>query len=176
VEYVLGAGVNVRIRSQKINFSLLSPPAASDVVTGVVLIFTPISSYIVAHLNERICMTDKKRLLIVDDDESLRVVLADALTRSNFEVATAADGLLAMDQLRKQRFDLVLLDIRMPNMDGMEVLKNIREEDLAEKVIMLTGVAELKFAQESLMSGAHDFMSKPVDLDALQNCINRVLS
>jgi DNA-binding NtrC family response regulator len=168
--------VKVRIPAGKSNFSFPPPPAEVDVRIGNVLIFNAISSYIVAHLNERICMTDKKHLLIVDDDESLRVVLADALTRSNFEVATAADGLLAMDQLRKRRFDLVLLDIRMPNMDGMEVLKNIREENLAEKVIMLTGVAELKFAQESLMSGAHDFMSKPVDLDALQNCINRVLS
>lgn len=119
-------------------------------------------------------MEDKKRILIVDDDDSIRLVLIDELSRSGFDVDGAADGLLAIDAMKQKRYDLVILDIRMPNMDGMEVLKHIREENLADRVVMLTGVAELKFAQQSLQGGAHDFMSKPVDLAALHDCIDRV--
>jgi DNA-binding NtrC family response regulator len=140
------------------------------------LIFTGFPLYIDAHFEERKSMKEKKHVLIVDDEESLRFVLAEELARSEYEVETAADGLLAMDKLRERHFDLVILDIRMPNMDGLEVLRNIRKENLAEKVVMLTGVAEMRFAQDSLTLGANDFLSKPLDLQALHSCIKRNLA
>jgi DNA-binding response OmpR family regulator len=119
---------------------------------------------------------NKKNVLIVDDEEPLRFVLSEEFVRAQFDVETAADGLLAMDKLRQKHFNLVILDIRMPNMDGIEVLRNIRKENLADRVIMLTGVAELKFAQDSLALGADDFMSKPIDLQVLHSCVHRILS
>src|SRR2546422_11643427 len=73
------------------------------------------------------------------------------------------------------RYDVVILDVRMPDMDGLEVLRNIRKDNLADKVIMLTGVAELKVARDSLELGANDFLTKPYDFKKLLACIKRVV-
>lgn len=115
-----------------------------------------------------------KKILVVDDEETVRTVLQVELEQSGYVVTTGADGLEAMEHLRQQRFDLVILDIRMPNMDGIEVLRNIRTENLADIVVMLTGVGERKFLDESLKLGANDFLTKPVDLGVLYDCIDRV--
>jgi YesN/AraC family two-component response regulator len=80
-----------------------------------------------------------------------------------------------MKSLKANRYDLVVLDIRMPDMDGLDVLKEIREKDLAEKVIMLTGVNELKLARDALALGADDFLTKPYDFKKLLECIDRVM-
>jgi YesN/AraC family two-component response regulator len=89
---------------------------------------------------------------------------------------TAADGLEAVTELGKKTFDLVLLDIKMPNMNGFEVLKVIKEKHAGTKVIMLTGFADLKNAIESKKLGAEDFVSKPYDLVDLLTTIDRVMS
>ena len=120
-------------------------------------------------------MADKIKLLIVDDEDALRMILHDELQQHGFDTETAEDGVMALEKLKNQFFNVVVLDIRMPNMNGMEVLKTIREQNLADKVIMLTAVDELKVAQESLKLGANDFMTKPYDIKNLLTCIDRVL-
>ena len=120
-------------------------------------------------------MPEKTKILVVDDEDALRILLKEELTLHGFNVSEAGDGEAAMDLLSQNYFDLVILDIRMPGMDGIEVLKNIQEKKLAKKVIMLTGVDELKIARDSMRFGANDFMTKPYDFPKLFACIDRVL-
>ena len=120
-------------------------------------------------------MTDQLNVLVVDDEDSLRTLLKAELELHGFIVDEADGGTIAMKALKGKSYDLVLLDIRMPDMDGLEVLRNIRAKNLAKKVVMLTGVDEMKIARESLELGANDFLTKPYDFTALMACISRVL-
>ncbi len=121
-------------------------------------------------------MTDKRKILVVDDEDALRTVLSSELVSEGYEVAAAGDGDEAINELQKKAFDLVLLDIKMPRMNGFEVLKFIKDKHPTTKVIMLTGFADLKNAIESKKLGAEDFVSKPYDLVDLLTTIERVLS
>jgi DNA-binding NtrC family response regulator len=121
-------------------------------------------------------MADKSRLLVVDDEEALRTVLSSELSSEGYDVEAASDGDEAITKVQKSNFDLVLLDIKMPKVDGFEVLKFIKKNSPKVKVIMLTGFADLKNAIESKKLGAEDFVSKPYDLVDLLTTIERVLS
>ncbi len=120
-------------------------------------------------------MPDKAKLLIVDDEDTLRLLVRSELEQRGYDVDEADNGETALEKMEINRFELVILDIRMPGIDGMEVLKRIREKNLAEKVIMLTGVDELKIARDSLQFGANDFLTKPYEIRTLLACIDRVL-
>jgi DNA-binding NtrC family response regulator len=121
-------------------------------------------------------MPEKSKILVVDDEDALRTVLSSELSSEGYEVRTAGDGDEAISGLQKENFDLVLLDIRMPRMNGFEVLKYVKEKHPKTKVVMLTGFADLKNAIESKKLGAEDFVSKPYDLVDLLTTIERVLS
>jgi DNA-binding NtrC family response regulator len=121
-------------------------------------------------------MAKKSTILVVDDEDALRTVLGGELANEGYEVRTAADGDEAISELDKSPFDLVLLDIKMPRLNGFEVLKFIKEKHEKTKVVMLTGFADLKNAIESKKLGADDFVSKPYDLVDLLTTIERVLS
>lgn len=121
-------------------------------------------------------MATKSSILVVDDEDALRTVLSSELVNEGYEVSTAADGDEAVGELGKAEFDLVLLDIKMPRMNGFEVLKHIKQNHEQTKVVMLTGFADLKNAIESKKLGADDFVSKPYDLVDLLTTIERVLS
>lgn len=121
-------------------------------------------------------MADKSRVLVVDDEDALRTVLSSELMSVGYEVSSASDGEEAIGLVQNKKFDLVLLDIRMPKVDGFEVLKFIKKDYPTVKVIMLTGFADLKNAIESKKHGAEDFVSKPYDLVDLLTTIERVLS
>ncbi len=120
-------------------------------------------------------MPGKAKLLIVDDEDTLRLLVRSELEQRGYDVDEADSGETALEKMETDHFTLVILDIRMPGIDGMEVLKRIREKNLAEKVIMLTGVDELKIARDSLQFGANDFLTKPYEIRTLLACINRVL-
>lgn len=121
-------------------------------------------------------MSEKRKILVVDDEDALRTVLSGELVSEGYDVRTAADGDDAIANFQKESFDLVLLDIKMPRMNGFEVLKFIKEKFPKTKVVMLTGFADLKNAIESKKLGAEDFVSKPYDLVDLLTTIERVLS
>jgi len=126
---------------------------------------------------EQILMATKKSsILVVDDEDALRTVLSSELMNEGYEVRSANDGDEAITEIQKTPFDLVLLDIKMPRMNGFEVLKFIKESHPKTKVVMLTGFADLKNAIESKKLGADDFVSKPYDLVDLLTTIERVLS
>ena len=108
---------------------------------------------------------DKPRLLIVDDIADNRIILARRLVRRGFEVVEAPGGRAALELIAKQPFDLVLLDIMMPDMDGIEVLKTIRESHSPSTlpVIMVTANGQSADTVTALTLGANDYVTKPVD-------------
>ena len=120
--------------------------------------------------------TKKYVILVVDDEDAFRTVLSGELGNEGYDVKAAADGDEAIAEIEKTQFDLVLLDIKMPKMNGFEVLKYIKEKHAKTRVVMLTGFADLKNAIESKKLGADDFVSKPYDLVDLLTTIERVLS
>jgi len=111
--------------------------------------------------------TKRMRLLLVDDEESYVNVLSKRMTRRNFEVSSALSGAQAIRILRKQDFDAVVLDLKMEDMDGIEVLRIFRKmaPDLA--VIMLTGHGSATAALQGMQEGAFDYLTKPCELDEL---------
>ncbi len=121
-------------------------------------------------------MPTKNRILVVDDEEALRIVLSAELEGEGYQVTNAGDGQEAINILATNEFDLILLDIKMPNVDGFEVLKYVKEHSPKTKVVMLTGFADLKNAIESKKLGAEDFVSKPYDLVDLLTTVERVLT
>lgn len=108
-----------------------------------------------------------KRILLVDDRAEFVAIMAERLRQRGYEVAVANDGPAALEAMRRQRFDGVVLDLVMPGMDGIETLTHIKELDPAVRVIVLTGHASSQYVVQALALGAADFMVKPVDIDSL---------
>jgi CheY-like chemotaxis protein len=120
-------------------------------------------------------MTEKNRILVVDDEDALRTVLSGQLKNQGYDVFSAGDGDIAIEMLQTQEFDLILLDLKMPHVDGYEVLSYVKEKHPATKVIILTGFADLKNALDSKRIGADHFLSKPYELPELLLVIQRLL-
>jgi len=102
------------------------------------------------------------RILVVDDDEQLLLLLRQVLQKEGYEVYSTADGPQGLDIYKRERPDLVLLDVGLPSMDGIEVLKNIISHDEQAKVIVFTAYGGGMTANEAYSSGACDFVEKPV--------------
>jgi len=111
------------------------------------------------------------RVLIVDDDLFTRDVLSRFLGERNFEIETAVDGRRALAALQAFAPDIVLLDIRMPEMDGLECLQRIVDEGHDCGVIMISGEADVEVARRTLSMGAADFVYKPFDLEYLETSL-----
>ena len=120
-------------------------------------------------------MTEKGRILVADDEESHRIMLRAVLQEEGYEVAGAADGPEAIRVVEQEPFDLVLLDIRMPGMDGVEALTEIRKISPYIPVLMMTAYASVKTAVEALKAGAFDYLIKPLDIDELKILIEKAL-
>lgn len=115
--------------------------------------------------------TSRVRVLIVDDDAAVLSLLADFFTERGDTVETAESGLDALEAIRRQRPDAVLLDIRMPGPSGVEVLRRIREIDPALAVIMITANDDEALARETLRMGALDYIAKPFDFTYLERAM-----
>lgn len=121
-------------------------------------------------------MAKKYSILIVDDEESLRTILEGELSETGeFAVDTASDGGQAINQIQAKVYDVILLDIRMPRVSGIEVLKFVQEYSPTTQVIILTNYADIKTAIQTIKMGAYDFLAKPYDIEELFNTINRAL-
>ena len=112
-----------------------------------------------------------ERILIVDDDIEICNVLNRFLSKKGYEVYTALNGLSAINKVKEVRPHIVLLDIRMPGVDGIEVLKEIKKVDPAVGVIMVTGVTDEEEARKTLELGAYDYMTKPIDFNYLETVL-----
>ncbi len=116
------------------------------------------------------------KLLVVDDESSVRHSLATYLKDSGFEVLEAQDGREGLEQIRSQNPELVLCDLRMPGMDGLELLEKIAEEELDLPVIVVSGAGSMSDVVDALRLGASDYLVKPiVDLQVLEHSVNRAL-
>ncbi len=111
------------------------------------------------------------RVLVVDDDSNIREILNRFLSERGFDVQTAADGEEALESVPTFQPDIVLLDIRMPKMDGIEALEKIVGGGFDCGVIMISGEADLDVAKNTLTAGAADFIYKPFDLDYLETSL-----
>ncbi len=106
-------------------------------------------------------------VMLVDDEEEFLEPLAKRLEKRNLRVLKASNGETALEMIRQSTVDVVVLDVRMPAMDGIEVLQAIKAFDPAIEVIMLTGHASVEAAFEGLNKGAFDYLMKPVGIDDL---------
>ncbi|MBA4394721.1 MAG: hypothetical protein C0407_14315, partial [Desulfobacca sp.] len=113
------------------------------------------------------------RVLIVDDERDIRDASERILSRLGFQIATAKRGEEALQVFKEAHPAIVLLDLKMPGMDGMEVLKHLREWDPSIMVIVITGYATVETAIEAMKQGAYDFISKPFEPDQLRIVVNR---
>ncbi|MBW1783693.1 MAG: response regulator [Deltaproteobacteria bacterium] len=118
-------------------------------------------------------VSKKTKILIVDDEESIRSLLSISLSYKGFEVFTAEDGKKAIEIFRRESPPIVITDIKMPGIDGMALLRNIRHLDPDTRVIVITGHGDMESAVESLKLEASDFISKPVKEEALMVAIKR---
>ena len=116
-----------------------------------------------------------KSILIVDDQKDLCTVLSDSLSQDRYRVFTAPNGKLALQLAKKENPDLILLDIKMPGMDGIEVLRKIKKMKKEIVVIMFTAYGTLETARKAMKLGAYDYVTKPVDLFLLKSLVKEVL-
>ena len=119
-------------------------------------------------------MVMAEKILVVDDEDGVRKILKMALSESGHQVLTAADGVEALGIVRNEHPLMVLADIKMPGMDGIELLRKIKEEAPDIEVIMMTGHADLGLAVQSLQFEAADFITKPINFNALETALKRV--
>lgn len=115
------------------------------------------------------------QILIVDDESDIRRLLREMLAFEGHEVAEAASGPEALERLSKVAFDLIVTDVRMPAMGGLELLRRVREASPSTEVIVATAYAELDTALECLRAGAFDLLRKPFNLQELFTCVSRAL-
>lgn len=114
------------------------------------------------------------RILVADDEESMRWVLSKALRKKGYSVDLAADGNQALRQVREQSYDLVIVDIKMPGMSGLEFLDKARELRPDLLVVVMTAEASMKNAVEAMKRGAYDYITKPFDLEVIDAIIEKV--
>lgn len=114
-------------------------------------------------------------ILIIDDERSIRNTLKDILENEGYTVAAAEDGQKGLELMKSEKFDLIFCDVKMPKMDGIEVLTTIKKENPDQTVVMISGHGTIDTAVESLKLGAFDFIEKPLDLNRLLVCVRNGL-
>lgn len=119
-------------------------------------------------------MNDKK-VLIVDDQNGIRILLVEVFSVEGYNTFQASNGKLALEIVRKESPDLVLLDMKIPGMDGLDILKHIKQINPSIKVIMMTAYGELDMIKEAIDLGALTHFTKPFDIDELRVAVNNEL-
>ncbi len=112
------------------------------------------------------------RILIVEDEFNLADVIRKSLEKEKYVIDISGDGEEALYNIHSNIYDLVILDVMLPGMDGFEILKKMREEDIASKVIMLTAKSTLDDKLEGLQNGANDYITKPFHIEELVARVN----
>ena len=120
-------------------------------------------------------LTEAATILVVDDEENAREGLSKILSKEGYAVDMASNGKEAIETLRRQSFDLVITDMRMPLMDGFEVLREIKKMNENIGVIMITAYGEVESYLEAINMGAFEYINKPVRVNELKRVITKVL-
>src|SRR5438046_8985396 len=114
------------------------------------------------------------KILVVDDETSILKLLKEALTQWGYQVACVGTGTEALEAIRTELFDAAITDIRMPEMTGLDLLREIKRHDESIEVVVMTGYPTIASAVEALKEGAYDYLSKPLILDELRHLMARV--
>jgi len=118
-------------------------------------------------------MASRGKVLIIDDEESLRIACEQTLELSGYSISSAASGAEGIELARRESFHVILLDLRMPGMPGMEVLQKLRQDSPNAMVIIITGYATIESAVQAIKQGAYDYLPKPFAPEALTSLVNR---
>jgi DNA-binding NtrC family response regulator len=117
----------------------------------------------------------KLRVLVIDDDEDICLYLREFLTREGFKVTTISKPADALIEIRQGRHQIVLLDVRMPGVDGVDLLRQVRAVDSDICVIVMTGYPSVQSAVDSMKASAFDYLQKPFDLQSLRTVMDRAI-
>ena len=117
-----------------------------------------------------------KKILIIDDERSIRATLKEILEFEKYLVETAQDGIEGYKMSEEKNFDLIICDIKMPKIDGIETLKKIVENNILSPVIMISGHGDIETAVQTLKIGAFDYIEKPLDLNRVLTCVRNALN
>jgi DNA-binding NtrC family response regulator len=121
-------------------------------------------------------MGEQKHILVIDDEEIVRISCQRALTPEGYTVDVAADGLEGLKLVKEKSYDLILTDLKMPNMDGMEVIENIRKTQPQAKIIVITGYSTIETAVKAIKMGAFNYIEKPFTPDGLLAAVKEALA
>lgn len=116
-----------------------------------------------------------ERILIVDDEDGMRRLLGRVLSREGYETTTVASGAEALQHVARERFDLVVTDIKMPEMDGLELLAELKEYEPSLPIIVMTAYGTVENAVQALRSGAYDYLAKPFETDEIKLTVAKAL-
>lgn len=117
-----------------------------------------------------------KKIMLVDDAAFMRMMIKDTLTKNGYtEIVEAANGALAVSTYQSEKPDLVIMDITMPEMDGLEALKKIKASDPNAKVVMCSAMGQEAMVVDALKEGAKDFIVKPFKPDRIMKTVNNIL-
>ncbi len=119
---------------------------------------------------------DRKCILVVDDEENSRTGLSKILARSGYEVLTAGDGKEALGKVKAAPCNLIITDMKMPRMDGIELLREVKKLRPQIGVIMVTAYGEVDSYLEAMNLGAFEYLNKPIKVDDLKKVISKVLA
>lgn len=119
---------------------------------------------------------EKKKVLVVDDQYGIRVLLYEVFGKEGYETFQAANGKQALEIVVNETPDMVILDMKIPGMDGLEILKEIKKINQEIKVIMMTAYGELDMIKEATDLGAITHFTKPFDIDELRMAVNKQLA
>ncbi|WP_088036758.1 response regulator [Evansella clarkii] len=117
-----------------------------------------------------------KKLLIVDDQFGIRVLLNEVFEKDGYETMQASNGKQALKIIEEKEPDLILLDMKIPGMDGLEILKEIKKMDVKSHVIMMTAYGELEMINEAMRLGALTHFAKPFDIDEVRAEVRKYLN
>ncbi|HVZ74551.1 MAG TPA: HD domain-containing phosphohydrolase [Polyangia bacterium] len=125
--------------------------------------------------SEPLSATETPRILVVDDEKVIREILADFLTMEGYVVHTVEDGVEAMDELHRRSYNLVISDLKMPNMGGLELIQKITDESLPVLTVIMTGFGTVETAIEAMKRGAYDYILKPFKVEEVMHIVQRGL-
>lgn len=117
-----------------------------------------------------------KKILIVDDQYGIRILLNEVFQKEGYTTFQAPNGKQALAIAKSEKPDLVILDMKIPGMDGLEILKHLKQLDESIQVIMITAYGELDLIQEAMRCGALTHLTKPFDIDELRKLVNSYLT
>ena len=117
----------------------------------------------------------EERILVVDDNKEIADNMVDFLSKFGYRASAAYGGVEGLERFKQGDFSIVITDLKMPDLDGMELLKAIKEIDKNVVVLMITGYGSVEKAVAAIREGAYDFIEKPFDLKALEVIVNRAM-